>query len=271
MPTDSRRLPVPEVSHSPELFCSSDPTSLINDDSLRKDGRNPEEIAGIFMQCGTVSQAKGSSFCELHKTKVICSVYGPKDVEQKEDFQMIGKLKCDFKFAPFSCHKRRGHIADLEESELCEVLTQALSSSVCLHRYPKSQIEVYVIVLENNGSALAAAITAASLALADACIEQYDIVAAASVRVFGKENFLRDPTFHEEYFPHQLSKKNDFNNGVVTVALMPTLNQVCGVLSEGCMESSVLQEAIQTCTEEAQNPYAPLRKCLTSNLGDINV
>jgi hypothetical protein len=40
---------------------------------------------------------------------------------------------------------------------------------------------VYVLVLENDGSALAAAITCAGLALADASVPMYDLVAAATL------------------------------------------------------------------------------------------
>ena len=271
MPTDSRRLPVPDVSQDPALFSTDDRSSdLLNDEGFREDGRGPDDVGSVYFECGTISQAKGSCFCEMHKTKVICAVYGPKDVEHREDFQMVGKLKCDFKFAPFSCRKRRGHVPDVEESELCEVLTQALSPSVCLHRYPKSQIEVFVIVLEDNGSALAAGVTAASLALADACIEQYDIVTAAAVRVCGRETFLVDPASKEEYDRHKLAKKKDLNHGMVTVALMPSMGQVSGVLSEGVMDCRVLQESIELATNAAQSLYTPSRKCLVDAINKQN-
>ena len=269
MPVDSRRIPVPDVSHSPDLFASSGVTAtLINDEGLRLDGRSSDDVGSVFFQCGTISQAKGSCFCELHKTKVICSVYGPKDIEQKEDFQMMGRLKCEFKFAPFSCRKRRGHIPDIEETELCEVLMQALSPSVCLHRYPKSQIDVFVMVLQDNGSAIAAGITAASLALSDACIEQYDIVTSAAVRVCGKESFLLDPISEEEYDQQKVTTKKDLNNGLVTVALLPSLNQVSGVLSVGSMECGILQEAIELATVAAQNLYVHARKCLIDKVSN---
>ena len=268
MPTDSRRIAVPSTSQSPDVFSLRGvAAALLDDEGLRMDKRGQDDVGSVFFQCGIISQAKGSCFCEFHNTKVMCSVYGPKDFEQKEEFQMTGKLKCEFKFAPFSCRARRGHIADMEENEFCEVLSQALIPSICLHRYPKSQLEVYVLVLEDNGSALAAGITAASLALADACIEQYDIVTSAAVRVCGKNNFLLDPTFDEEYDRHKIGKnKKDLNNGVVTVALLPSLNQVSGVLSVGTFDCGVLQEAIQSATNAAQNLYTYSRQCLISRL-----
>jgi exosome complex component MTR3 len=47
--------------------------------------------------------------------------------------------------------------------------------------YPKSQIDVHVMVLEDAGSVLAAALTCAGLALADASIHMFDILIGASL------------------------------------------------------------------------------------------
>ena len=49
------------------------------------------------------------------------------------------------------------------------------------HTFPKSNVDVYCLVLESGGSDVAVAISAASLALADAGIEMYDLVSACSV------------------------------------------------------------------------------------------
>ena len=46
---------------------------------------------------------------------------------------------------------------------------------------PKSCVDVFVMVLESGGSDLAVAITAASVALADAGIELFDLVPACHV------------------------------------------------------------------------------------------
>ena len=49
-----------------------------------------------------------------------------------------------------------------------------------LEKLPKCVVSIYVVVLESDGGELASAITCASLALADAAIEMYDIVTASS-------------------------------------------------------------------------------------------
>lgn len=82
------------------------------------------------------------------------------------------------------------------------LLGQVLSSTVRLKKYPKSAVDVFVMVIEDDGGAshtlcshvvrdlcmapcmpgsLGAAITAASVAFADAGIELYDLAAACTV------------------------------------------------------------------------------------------
>ncbi|KAK3088129.1 hypothetical protein FSP39_015111 [Pinctada imbricata] len=79
----------------------------------------------------------------------------------------------------------RQHQQDSEEKDFSVQLQNALEPAVCLHTFPKAQINVFVHVLQNDGSALAAAITAASVAIATAGIEMYDLVAVCSaVRVY---------------------------------------------------------------------------------------
>ena len=46
------------------------------------------------------------------------NVYGPREVQKKSDFSLNGQLFCEFKFAPFSCKKKRGHQQDNEELEI---------------------------------------------------------------------------------------------------------------------------------------------------------
>ena len=46
------------------------------------------------------------------------------------------------------------HLRAEEEAELGEVVRGALASTVCLHKYPKSVLEVSVSVLEDDGSVL---------------------------------------------------------------------------------------------------------------------
>lgn len=108
--------------------------------------------------------------------------YGPRQTPAKSK-HTHGTLHCDFKFSPFSCTQRRGYMKDSTEKEYSQTLRQSLSPAIRLDLLPKSTIDVFVQVLESDGSAacLAAAITCASMALANAGVEMFDVVAGCAV------------------------------------------------------------------------------------------
>lgn len=111
-------------------------------------------------------------------------------------------------------------------------VTQALSHAVRLDQYPKSLIDIYITVLENDGSDLAAAITCASMALADAGIEMYDLVAGCTVIAVDGQ-LLMDPTRDETNKQHGL-----------TIAYMPAFDEVSGVVQSGEMDFQLFTDAI---------------------------
>lgn len=266
MPVDSRRIPAPEKSFDPDLFSTATQAAvLVDQDRKRHDGRLPDETRQMFLKAAVTSQAKGSAYLELGKTKVMCAVYGPRDIGKREEFQMKGILKCEFKFAPFSCKQRRSHIRDSQELEYSQILTQALEPAVCLSKFPKSEVDVIVTVLENDGSALAGGIMAASLALTDASIEMFDMVTAFSIQQTGKDLVLHDPTAFEESEP-SVCQNRLVNHGNVVVALLPVLNQVSAVVSHGALDCSVLSAAVRNCASGAQCVYPVMQKAVTDSV-----
>lgn len=67
----------------------------------------------------------------MKNTKVICSVFDPREIPNKSEFSINGELYCEFKFATFSCEKRRNFVRDPEEKELSVSLKRALEPAVC--------------------------------------------------------------------------------------------------------------------------------------------
>ena len=57
----------------------------------------------------------------------------------------------------------------------------ALEAAVLAHTFPKSNVDVYCLILESGGSDLAVCISAACLALADGGIEMRDLVSACRI------------------------------------------------------------------------------------------
>ncbi|CAE1138284.1 MTR3 [Acanthosepion pharaonis] len=259
MPIDTRRITGPETSQTPYSFCKEpEKKALLDENQERWDGRSHDQMRPTFLRAGVISQAKGSAYIELNKTKVICAVYGPREITRREEFSMKGQLTCEFKFATFSCQLRRQHQPDNQEKDLSIQLLEALEPAVCLHKFPKAQVNVYATVLENDGSALAAAITCASVALAYAGIEMYDLVLSASLRLAG-DIVLLDPSENEEFKPQM---DLQVNNGSLTVGYMPSLNQISALTSSGECQLDVLTKAIKLCIENCQKVYPVIQHCL---------
>jgi len=100
------------------------------------------------IKTGIVTQAKGSAYLECGSTKLICSVFDPKEVPNKVEYAKTGELQCEFKFATFSCRQRRGYTRDSEERQLCNELRRALEPAIC--RVSICQSNNLMIVLKTN-------------------------------------------------------------------------------------------------------------------------
>lgn len=263
MPTDTKRVKGPELSQNPSVFQRRPPApERLSSHGTRADGRQPDQVdvRPVFVRCGLISQAKGSAYIEAGNTKLLCCVYGPRETERKDETDMkSGRLTADMRFAPFSCPVRGSWIQGSQDKDFSLMVLESLQPAVCLHKYPRSQIEVNVMVLENSGSVLAHAVTCASLALADAGIEMYDLVLGCSMRQDG-DSFMVDPTYMEENSSDSVAKDNQ---GGLTVAFLPSLNQISGLQSDGEMTEETLTTGVRTCIEGCYKLYPVIQQALT--------
>ncbi|XP_054275497.1 exosome complex component MTR3-like [Macrosteles quadrilineatus] len=271
MPSDSRRNAGPENTLQYQLYLKQKKTyeecekELCDVNNRRKDGRKLTDSRKIYVKTGVVSQAKGSAYIEMKNTKVICSVFDPREIPNKSEFSVNGELYCEFKFATFSCKKRRHFVRDVEEKELSVSLKRALEPAVCRHEFPNFQVDVYVLVLENDGSALAAAITCAGLALADASVPMYDLISASTMGVHG-ERRLMDPTVEEENVCLTVTPRDSSSQGVVTLAYLSSLKQVTELCQSGLMEVEELQKVAEVLEKQATEVYLVVQQCLAASV-----
>uniref|UniRef100_A0A182PP20 Uncharacterized protein n=1 Tax=Anopheles epiroticus TaxID=199890 RepID=A0A182PP20_9DIPT len=249
MPQDTKRINGPETTRPYRIHCNGIVLKSFEDrlqeafgkDGKRKDGRALKEsrkyCAYTDAKMGVVSTAKGSAYIELGNTKVIVSVFDPREIPKQNKFCELGELFCDVKFSPFATVVRKSHQTDARERSMATALTSALNPSVCRHLFPNLQIDVFANVLEDDGSALAVAITAAGLALGDACIPMFDVVTAATAGIIGNRVIV-DPTAEEEALCMDGSSED--NHGLVMVAKLPTLDQVPEIWQYGYMDVDIL-------------------------------
>ncbi|KAI8582161.1 hypothetical protein K450DRAFT_229310 [Umbelopsis ramanniana AG] len=252
---DRKRVNGPELSVVP-VEEHTEEKQILDSKERRLDGRGIDDIRPIFMKSGLISQANGSTYMEFGNAKVVCAVYGPRQMK-KPSFTGKGVLNCEIKFATFSCKKRRAFQRDAQEKEFSQILVQALTPAVRLDLLPKSSIDVYVNVLENDGtsSTLAAAISAASVALADAGIEMYDQVAASSI-AYVQNKILMDPSALEE----------ESEDGSLVVSYMPSLNEITHILQNGNTESAIANKAVEQCIDACSKIYSVMSTVLLQSL-----
>lgn len=206
------------------------------------------------LEAGILSNARGSAYIEMGRTKVIVAVFDPREIPKNNKFKEQGDLYCDFKFAPFSCTKRKPPTPDAEEKSLALAMKRALQPVVCRYTFPNFQVDIFANVLENDGSALAAAITAAGLAIANAGIPTYDVITASTIAIHG-DRFLLDPTAAEEEY---CALKGN-THGTITIAQLPSLEQVSEMYLSGYLSPEGLKKACEMATK-ANNEISPLVK-----------
>eukprot|EP00803_Ostreobium_quekettii_P000893 evm.model.scf_53EXC.3 EVM.evm.TU.scf_53EXC.3 scf_53EXC:35081-38768(+) len=218
--------------------------ALIRNDGKRLDGRGLEEFRPVFMRTGMQARASGSAYLEFGKTKVMVAVYGPMPMKHKHGTPEEGQLK-------FEAHRLRPGEETRLEVEITALATEALQPCIQFDRFPKAVLHVNAVILEAGGSRLAAVITAASLAIAEVGIDMLDLVSACQVsRVEGR--LVLDPSGME----HQAEE------GGMTLAAMPTNQEVTQFVVTGEWSSSDIRESLELCLGGCAQVKKVMRQCL---------
>jgi len=219
----------------------------------------PTEGRPLQIELGLVPQASGSALLTLGNTKVQCSVHGPRAIKRSADFGDEGTLTCTVRLAPFAQYHLDGlsvREADKRrikfEQNLSSAVLRAIQASVRLERFPKSLLEVHVLVLNDDGGAQAASVTCASLALANSGVELFDLVPCANVGI-GSSSFIVDPT--------QEQLKGDCL-GSVTLALLSASEGISDLALNGPLGFDAAGQAVTACYAECARIHKLMSKAL---------
>uniref|UniRef100_A0A8R7PC17 Uncharacterized protein n=1 Tax=Triticum urartu TaxID=4572 RepID=A0A8R7PC17_TRIUA len=200
------------------------------------------------MQTGPTTAASGSAYAEFGKTKVIVSVFGPRESKKAMLYSDTGRLNCSVSYTTFATGIRG---QGLENKEYSGMLHKALEGAVMLHTFPKTTVDVFALVLESGGSDLPIIISCASLALADAGIMMYDLVTSVSVSCLGK-NVLIDPTSDEEAW----------QDGGLMVSYMPARKEITQLTLTGEWTDGKITNAVELCMDACSKLCEILRERL---------
>lgn len=154
----------------------------VSPEGLRLDGRRPKELRQLKAQLDVLSSADGSALFEMGNTKVLAAVFGPKPCTNRGDEdEKRAVIKCEYAMAAFSTgERRRRGKSDRRATEITKAIRNTLEQTILTELMPRSQIDIYVQVLQADGGTRCACINAAFLALAAAAVPMRDIVASCA-------------------------------------------------------------------------------------------
>ncbi|KAF5744722.1 3'-5'-exoribonuclease family protein isoform 1 [Tripterygium wilfordii] len=217
-------------------------------DWVRPDGRGHRQCRPAFFRTGAVNAASGSAYAEFGNTKVIVSVFGPRESKKAMMYSDVGRLNCNVGHTTFATPIRR---QGSDHTEFSSMLHKALEGAIILETFPKTTVDVFALVLESGGSDLPVIISCASVALADAGIMMYDLVAAVSMSCVGK-NLVIDPITEEE----------SYQDGSLMITCMPSRYEVTQLTVTGEWSTPKISEAMELCLDASSKLAEIMRSSL---------
>ncbi|KAJ5232145.1 hypothetical protein N7468_005101 [Penicillium chermesinum] len=166
---------------------------------LRLDGRRWNEMRVFQAQISTNPASSGSSYLAMGNTSIMCSVHGPAEGRRGEASGSAGSggavVDVDVNVAGFAGidRKRRAGGSDRQSTNISTILRSAFQSHLHTYLYPHSTISIHVSVLSSDGSLLAAAINACTLALVDAGIPMPGLLCGCTAGMTGSASTPKDP------------------------------------------------------------------------------
>ncbi|KAL6575668.1 Exosome complex component rrp41 [Orobanche hederae] len=234
----------------------------VNPEGLRLDGRRPMELRKLHGQIGVVSRADGSALFEMGNTKVIAAVYGPREVQNRsQQINDQALVRCEYSMANFSTGDRmrkpkgdRRKCKIGRSTEISLVIRQTMEACILTHLMPRSQIDIFVQVLQADGGTRSACINAATLALADAGIPMRDLVTSCSAGYLNGTPLL------------DLNYVEDSAGGPdVTVGILPKLDKVTLLQMDGKLQMDTFENVMQLAIEGCKAVASYIREVLLEN------
>lgn len=226
----------------------------------RLDGRTQFELRNIRIDSGVLNEADGSAYVEWGKNKVMCGVFGPRECIPKhgsDPYKAI--VKCRYTMSPFSSLEEHGRSGPNRRStELSKVIREVFENLIIAENFPRTQIDIYVDVLQSDGGTRTTCITAASVALANAGIPMRDMASAVAV---GKadDTLLVDLAKEEDNFG-QSDTAISFAHGSKKLLLLQmdgllTVEELKTLLDEGEKASELVHaKQVQALKKLYENP-----------------
>ncbi|KAG1704063.1 hypothetical protein DVH05_006076 [Phytophthora capsici] len=219
----------------------------------RQDGRAGNELRPFASDQGALFRADGSARMSHGTSTVLAAVYGPGQARNWRAEKM-DKATLDV------CFKLEKGIMTSKEKEYEQIIRETFTPIVVTDSFPRAVISIVVQVIEDNGSLLAVAINAVSLALMDAGVPMTSVVTATSCSLFDDGSLYLDPTSAEEEdaVSWVTTARSSTSDGVLTCITNGLLSEMqYFACSEACQRASESVAAFFRIVQQKKHPLEP--------------
>ena len=149
----------------------------------RVDGRKFDELRPMEAKAGVIPNADGSALVKAGKTTAYAAVYGPRELFPRfKQNPKTGIVRCHYGMMPFSGSGERIRPGNSRRSqEIAMVMEKSLNAMIDLSAFPNAVVDIFVDLPQTDAGTRCAAISAASIALADAGIPMKDMISSVAV------------------------------------------------------------------------------------------
>jgi len=235
---------------------------LVDKKGKRIDGRGVNDIRPLKIEAGVIPNADGSASLEWGQNKVIVSVYGPKECLPKHTQNPYkAVIKCNYRMATFSVPDRKNPRPARREIEISKVSGEALEKAIFVERFPGTEIDIDIEIIDSNAGTRVAGLVAAAVALADAGIPMKDLVAGVGV---GKADghLLVDLNKDEE----------DADDAVdIPLAILPNSEELVLLQMDGLLTRKEWDKALKMGIEASKKVYEVQKEALKKKYENVKV
>ncbi|CAI2164115.1 5464_t:CDS:2 [Funneliformis geosporum] len=233
---------------------------LIGPQGLRNDGRRVKELRKINCKPSVLSQADGSAYIEQGNTKCLAAVYGPREARTKAQvLHNRANINVEISLAPFCMSERKKRSkSDKRILEIASAVKQTFETIIKTELFARSQIDIYLQILQFDGGTIQICINAATLALIDAGIPMVDYVCACSAGCIDNEPVL-DLNYVEE----------SHDTPELTVALLPKTGKITLLQMESRLHVDKFQSVMEMATTGCKKIYHILDEVVRENVKDL--
>ncbi|KAF8579986.1 ribosomal protein S5 domain 2-like protein [Ramaria rubella] len=233
----------------------------LNAGGYRSDGRRQHELRNISIDFSSSSNssADGSSTVSHGLTTVMASVFGPREARLRSlTLHDRAVVNVEVAISPFSSgeRRRRGR-GDKRILEFAAAIKATFEPVIQTHLYPRSQIDIFVQVLDQDGGLLQTSINATTLALINAGVPMSDYVCAITCGVFSTQPLLDLTLLEESDIPH------------LTLAVMPKTNNVTLVTMETRLHVDRFEELIRLALSATKVLHTEMRTVVRLQTADL--